>query len=130
MYPLSINSRYFSISREFLSSSLKFRSSVEVPLSKDFCRSNCVDATVNHRKYNCIANKVLDAPVSSSAPRPLGAAYVSTLLSEVEQGKGPSGNGDREAIVVGAGLCDKECEREYTVYDLILGGERLNWCNQ
>ena len=36
---------------------------------------------------------------------PLRAAYVSILLSEVEQEQRPSGNGDREAIVVGAGLC-------------------------
>ena len=28
----------------------------------------------------------------------------------------PSGNGDREAIVVGAGLCDGEGERAYTAY--------------
>ena len=53
-------------------------------------------------------------PISSSVPRPLGAAYVLILLSEVEQEKRPSGNGDREAIVVGAGLCDGEGERAYT----------------
>ena len=45
-------------------------------------------------------------PISSSAPRPLGAAYILILLSEVEQEQRPSGNGDREAIVAGAGLCD------------------------
>ena len=28
----------------------------------------------------------------------------------------PSGNGDREAIVVGAGLCDGEGEHAYTEY--------------
>ena len=39
------------------------------------------------------------------------------------------GNGDREAIVVGAGLCDGEGERAYTVYDLIWGEERLVWCS-
>ena len=55
-------------------------------------------------------------PISSSAPRPLGAAYVPILLSEVEQEQRPSGNGDREAIVVGAGLCDGEGERVYTAY--------------
>ena len=33
--------------------------------------------------------------------------------------------GDREAIVEGAGLCDGEGERAYTVYDLIIGGEIL-----
>ena len=43
------------------------------------------------------------------------------LLSEVEQEKRPSWNGDREAIVVGVGLCDGEGERAYTVYDPILG---------
>ena len=35
---------------------------------------------------------------------------------EVEQEQRPSGNGDREAIVVGAGLCDGEGERAYTAY--------------
>ena len=55
-------------------------------------------------------------PIPSSAPRPLGAAYVPILLSEVEQEQRPSGNGDREAIVVGAGLCDGEGECSYTAY--------------
>ena len=53
-------------------------------------------------------------PISSSAPRPLGAAYVPILLSEVEQEQRPSGNGDHKAIVVGAGLCDSEVERVHT----------------
>ena len=60
---------------------------------------------------------------SSSAPRPLGAAYVPILLSEVEQEQRPSGNGDREAIVVGAGLSDGEGERAYTEYAPTLEGE-------
>ena len=51
-------------------------------------------------------------PISSSALRPLGAAHIPILLSDVEQEQRPSGNGDREAIVVGAGLCDGEGERE------------------
>ena len=55
-------------------------------------------------------------PIPSSAPRPLGAAYVPIVLSEVEQEQRPSGNGDREAIVVGAGLCDGEGECAYTAY--------------
>ena len=55
-------------------------------------------------------------PIPSSVPRPLGAAYVPILLSEVEQEQRPSGNGDREAIVVGAGLCDGEGERAYNAY--------------
>ena len=63
-------------------------------------------------------------PFSSSAPRPLGAAYVPILLSEVEQEQRPSGNGDREAIVVRAGLCGGEDERAYTVYDPISGEEK------
>ena len=66
---------------------------------------------------------------SSSAPRPLVTAYVPILLNEVEKEQRPSGNGDNEAIVVGAGLCDSEIERAYTVYYLILGGERLIWCS-
>ena len=36
-------------------------------------------------------------PISSNAPRPLGAAYVPILLSEVGQEQRPSGSGDREA---------------------------------
>ena len=55
-------------------------------------------------------------PISSSAPRLLGAAYIPILLSEVEQEQRPSGNGDREAIVVGAGLCDGEGKRAYIAY--------------
>ena len=55
-------------------------------------------------------------PISSSALRPLGAAYIPILLSEVEQEQRPSGNEDREAIVVGAGLCDGEGECAYTAY--------------
>ena len=54
--------------------------------------------------------------ISSSAPRPLGAAYIPILLSEVEQEQITSENGDREAIVVGAGLCDGEGERAFTAY--------------
>ena len=37
-------------------------------------------------------------------------------MSQVEQEQRPSGNGDREAIVVGAGPCDGEGERAYTGY--------------
>ena len=47
---------------------------------------------------------------------PLVAAYVPILLSEVEQEQIPSGKGDREAIVAGAGLCDGEGEHVYTGY--------------
>ena len=53
---------------------------------------------------------------TSSALRPLGTAYIPILLSEVEQEQRPSGNEDREVIVVGAGLCDGEGERAYTAY--------------
>ena len=55
-------------------------------------------------------------PISSSALRPLGAAYIPILVSEVEQEQRPRGNEDREAIVVEAGLCDNEGERAYTAY--------------
>ena len=55
---------------------------------------------------------------------PLGAAYVLILLSEVEQEQRPSGNGDRDAIVVGTGLCDGEGERAYTEYAPNLEGDR------
>ena len=47
---------------------------------------------------------------------PLGPLIIPLLLSEVEQEQRPSGNGDREAIVVGAGLCDGEGERPYIEY--------------
>ena len=74
----------------------------------------------------CFGRRI--CPISSSAPRPLGAAYVPILLREVEQEQRPSGNGDREAIVVGAGLCDGEGESAYTVYDPILDGKKyLNY---
>ena len=53
-------------------------------------------------------------PISSIAPRPLGAAFIPILPSEVEQEQTPSGKRDREAIVVGAGLCDGEGECAYT----------------
>ena len=43
-------------------------------------------------------------------------ANIPILLSEVEQEQRHSGNGDREAIVMGAGLCDGEGERAYTGY--------------
>ena len=56
-------------------------------------------------------------PISSSATRPPGAAYVPILLSEeVEEEKRPIKNADREAIVVGAGLFDVQGERAYTGY--------------
>ena len=55
-------------------------------------------------------------PISSSVQRPVGAAYIPVLLSEVEQEQRPSGNVDREAIVVGAGLCDGDGERAYITY--------------
>ena len=54
-------------------------------------------------------------PISSSALRSFRAAYIPILLSEVEQEQRPSVNGDREAIVVGAGRCDGEGERAYIV---------------
>ena len=49
-------------------------------------------------------------PILSSAPRPLGAAFVIILLSEVEQEQRPSSNGDHEAIVGGVDVCDGESE--------------------
>ena len=57
---------------------------------------------------------------------PHGAAYVPILLNEVEQEERPSGNRDREAIVVGAGLCDGEGEHAYTGYVPHLG----RWSSQ
>ena len=60
------------------------------------------------------------APIASSAPQLLGAAYVPILLSEVEQGQRPSENGDREAT----SRCNGEGEFAYTIYDPVLGGEK------
>ena len=51
---------------------------------------------------------------NSTYLQPPEAAYVPVLLGEAEQQQRPSEIGDREAIVVGAGLCDVECERAYT----------------
>ena len=55
-------------------------------------------------------------PFLYRATRPLGVVDVPILLSEVEQERRFSGNGDREAIVMRAGLCDGEGERAYTAY--------------
>ena len=52
------------------------------------------------------------------------------LLSEVEQEQRPSGNEDREAIVVGAGLCDGEGEHAYTEYGWAEVGRRNGIENQ
>ena len=54
---------------------------------------------------------------------PLGPIMFPSL-SEVEQEQRLSGKGDHEAIVVGAGLCDGEGERAYTVYVPILGEQK------
>ena len=64
-------------------------------------------------------------PISSSAPGLLETAYVPILLSEVEQEQRPSENGDREVIVVEAGLGDGEGERAFTIYDPVLGGGKV-----
>ena len=61
------------------------------------------------------ASDISSLPLVSRGP--FWAAYVLILLSEVKQELRPCGNGDREAIVVGAGLCDREGERAFTVYD-------------
>ena len=42
------------------------------------------------------------AAISSCASRPLGAAYDSILLGDVEQEQTPSENGDREALPLSA----------------------------
>ena len=60
-------------------------------------------------------------------PKRLVPAYIPILLSEVEQEQRPSGYGDREAVVVGAGLCDGEGERAYIAYAphyIWVGGSR------
>ena len=47
---------------------------------------------------------------------PISLVLRFSLLSDVEQEQRPSGNVDREAIVVGAGLGTGEGQRAYTVY--------------
>ena len=66
--------------------------------------------------YFSKTGKIGYVPNSSSAPRALGTAHVAILQSEVEQEQRPNGKGDREAIVVGAGLCNGEGERAKTGY--------------
>ena len=56
--------------------------------------------------------------------RPMAQEADSTHFRSPEQEQRLSGNGDREAIVVEAGLCDDEGERAYTVYDPMLGEEK------
>ena len=56
------------------------------------------------------------APISFSAQRYFGAAHFPILLSEVEQERRPTGNVDREFIVVGADICDCEGKRAYPAY--------------
>ena len=82
---------------------------------KFFCRNvrRHVFAETSFAETSC--SPLGYVPISSSAPRPLGP-YMPILLSEVEQEQRPSGNGDREAIVVEAGLCDGEGERAYIAY--------------
>ena len=58
---------------------------------------------------------------------PLGPPVSLILLSEVEQERRPTGNGDREAIVVGAGLFDREGECAYTEKAPIRSGKTLNF---
>ena len=47
-------------------------------------------------------------------------ALSQVTIYQVEQEQKPSENGDREAIVVGAGLCDGEGERGYIAYAHII----------
>ena len=72
-----------------------------------------ISKTINDLKYETCLGYVA---ISSSAPRPIGAPCFSILLTEVEKEQRPSGNGYREAIVFGTGLCDSQGERAYTAY--------------
>ena len=95
--------------------------------SKDGWKKIYDDYNINYQKTCFCSHHIEDiikknktclgyVPFFFSAPRPLGAAYVPILLSEVDEEQRPSGNGDREAIVVRAGLCDSEGERAYTAH--------------
>ena len=58
------------------------------------------------------------SPFPLVARNPFRTAYIPILLSEVKQEQRLSGNSDREAIVVGAGLCHGVGERAYSTYAL------------
>ena len=81
------------------------------------------DISKNRNKFESLCSKfelsikrATDFTPFHLVPEAPWAAYVPILLSEVEQEQRLSGNGDREAFVVGAGLCDGEGERAYTGY--------------
>ena len=87
------------------------------------------EATEPYNKYDklrprSIRSLQFDQKVRPLSFQPVGfdlstatrAAYILILLSEVEQEQRHSGNGDRDTIVVGAGLCDGEGERAYIAY--------------
>ena len=61
-------------------------------------------------------------------------ASVPILLSVFEKEQRPSGNEDREAIVVGTCLCDGEGERAYTGYapqfSFYIPLDRRRWSSQ
>ena len=67
------------------------------------------DILLDYKNYShhWTTGRALDMSPFPLLPRD---AYVSILLSEVEPEQRPSGNGDREAVVVGADLCDSEGE--------------------
>ena len=60
---------------------------------------------------------------------PLGPLMFPSCQARSNRSKDLTGTEVVEAVVMGAGLCDDEGERAHTVYDLILGGERLVWCS-
>ena len=109
------------------SETVKIRPMAQEADSTHFRSPDLINSVCKSLHYNCLnvplykkgiksSSSSRYVPISSSALRPLGAAYFPILLSEVEQEQRPSGNEDREAIVVGAGLCDGEGERAYTAY--------------
>ena len=62
-------------------------------------------------------------PLVPAAPWGRLCSHLAKLGRTGAQEQRPSGNGDREAIVVGAGLCDGEGERAYTEFSPNLEGD-------
>ena len=64
---------------------------------------------------NITCLRITSSKIPKSKNRCRHQTYAPMLLSGVEQGQRPIGNEDREAIVVGASLCDGKGQRAYTI---------------
>ena len=98
--------------------------------------NSCPTITWKERNlHNCMSADVLDdlhilhiflafgyAPISSSVR--VSYSHLAKRGQEVKQEQRLSGNRDRKASVVVAGLCDGEGECDHTLYDPILVGKK------